>query len=120
MASMKALEPDQATVSEAVHQLTLGHSNTRILHRDGRIGFGTNYFDLVERFGGIRNELTKNFFVDVEGVDDQAHQLLNVGMERESLLHGFHRTSNDEEMNWAEELNQKQLERRLLSRDHDN
>ena len=31
---------------------------------------------------------TKNFFVGVEGVDDQAHQLLNVGVESDCLRDG--------------------------------
>ena len=45
--------------------------------------------DLVGGIGRIRYELTqKDFFVRVKCVDDQTHQLLNVGNESESLRHG--------------------------------
>ena len=44
--------------------------------------------DLVERIGGVGNQLTqKDLLVGVEGVDDEGHQLLDVRIERESFRH---------------------------------
>mmetsp|Transcript_65899 Transcript_65899/g.174744 ORF Transcript_65899/g.174744 Transcript_65899/m.174744 type:complete len:435 (-) Transcript_65899:40-1344(-) len=94
--------------AEIVHELVLCHANTRVLDRNCRIGLVRDDFDeeirlgfdflwicdglvanLVKGIGRIRNQLTeKDFFVGVECVDDQAHQLLNVGIEGESLRHG--------------------------------
>ena len=43
--------------------------------------------DLVERVGGVGDELTEeNFLVGVEGVDDEGHQLLDVGVESENFF----------------------------------
>ena len=46
--------------SDVVHWLTLGHSHTRNLDRDVRIGLVADDFYLVERVGGIRHELTED------------------------------------------------------------
>merc|ERR1719284_1185027 len=93
---------------EIVHELVLCHPNARILDGDGRIGLVWDDLDeevwlrldlfwvgdglvpdLVEGIGRIRNQFAeKDFLVGVKGVDDQAHQLLNVGIEGEGLRHG--------------------------------
>ena len=91
-----------------VHELVLCHSNARIVGRDGRIGLVRNNLDEeirlgldlfwigdglvpdpVEGIGRIQNQLSeKDFLIGVENVDDQAHQLLNVGIEGAGLRHG--------------------------------
>ena len=100
MASMKVLGTRFGDRPKIVHQLVLCHPNAGILNRDGRIGLvrndldeeirlGLDLFrigdglvpDLVEGIGRIRNQLAeKDFLIGVEGVDDQAHQLLDVGI----------------------------------------
>jgi hypothetical protein len=43
--------------------------------------------DLVKGIGGVGNELSKeDLLVGVESVDDQTHQLLNIGVERENFF----------------------------------
>ena len=59
MAPHEILGTTSGDGSDVVHLLTLGHSNTRILDRDVRIGLVADDFYLVERVGGIRHELTE-------------------------------------------------------------
>ena len=55
--------------------------------------------DLVEGIEKIRNQLTeKDSLVGIEGVDDQALQLLNVDIARDGLRHGFGKTWNNVEI----------------------
>merc|ERR1712227_1117187 len=43
--------------------------------------------NLVESIRGVGNELSQeDLLVGVEGVDDQTHQLLDIGVERENFL----------------------------------
>lgn len=83
----------------------LGHSNAGISKSEGiggLIGDDFNFEaglilndvgvsegaipDLIEGIGGIGDELSEeDFFVGVEGVDDEAHQLLDVSIEGKVL-----------------------------------
>jgi hypothetical protein len=46
--------------------------------------------NLIKSIGGVRNKLSQeNFFVGVESVDDQRHQLLDIGVKRKNFFrHG--------------------------------
>ena len=46
--------------------------------------------DLIKSVRGVRDELSKeNLLVGVESIDDQRHQLLDIGVEREDFFrHG--------------------------------
>ena len=89
-----------------VHELVLCHPNDRSsigLVRndlDEEIRLGLDLFwicdrlvpDLVESIGRIRNQLAQTeFLTGVERVDDQGHQLLNVGIR---LRHGSRKLGN--------------------------
>ena len=85
---MQALEPDLATVPRLFTSPFLVTPTPESSIVMVEIGLVTNQFEPAERVGGVSGGLTKNFFVGVEGVDDQAHQLLNVGMESDGLRDG--------------------------------
>ncbi len=87
--------------AEAVHEVGLGHADTRILDDDGlgllvgdeanvELGLSLDLglvlkaliADLVERVRGVGDELAEeNFLVGIEGVDDKRHQLVDLGLE---------------------------------------
>ena len=69
-------------------------SNARVFDRDGRIGLVKNDLDEEIRWGldlfliGDGLVPDQDFLIGVESVDDQAHQLLDVGIEGKGLRHG--------------------------------
>merc|ERR1712032_1717729 len=83
--------------AEVIHQLVLGHANSRILDGQGGVGLVGDDLDvevwlrldllgigdrlvadLVQSIGGVGNQFSQeDFLVGVERVDDQAHQLLD-------------------------------------------
>merc|ERR1719189_2843067 len=93
--------------SKIVDELVLGHANPRVFDRDG--GVGLVWYDLdeevrlclnlvrvcdglvanlVQRIRSIGDDLSQeDLFVGIEGVDDQTHELLNVGIESKCLSH---------------------------------
>mmetsp|Transcript_85951 Transcript_85951/g.240539 ORF Transcript_85951/g.240539 Transcript_85951/m.240539 type:complete len:294 (-) Transcript_85951:7-888(-) len=94
--------------AKVVDELVFRHADARVLDGDRRvclvwddldekvrlsldllrIGDGL-VPDLVQGVGCVGNQLAQeDLLVAVEGVDDQAHQLLNVSVERERLRHG--------------------------------
>merc|ERR1712238_405164 len=95
--------------TKIVDQLILRHANTRILDGDGRVRFVWHDLDeeirlrlnlvwvrdglvpdLVQGIRSIGNQLSQeDLLVGVKGVDDQAHELLNVSIEGESLRHCY-------------------------------
>ena len=86
---MQALEPDLATVASLFTSpfLVTPTSESSIVMVELGLSRIIYFLDLPsasEEAGGP----TKNFFVGVEGVDDQAHQLLNVGVESDCLRDG--------------------------------
>merc|ERR1719230_1239114 len=94
--------------AQIVDQLVLGHADARIFDCEGGVSLvGDNLdvevrlsldllrvrdrlvADLVERVRRVGNQLAQeDLLVGVEGVDDEAHQLLDVSIEREGLRHG--------------------------------
>ena len=87
--------------TEVVDEVGLGHADTGILDgegvvglvgdeldvevglgvQDGRVGEGL-VADLVEGIGGVGDQLTEeDFFVGVEGVDDQGEELVDISRE---------------------------------------
>ena len=93
--------------SQIVDHLVLGHADARVFDGDGgvslvwddldeKVWLGFDFLwvgdrlvaDLVQRIGGVGDQLAQeDFLVGVEGVNDQAHQLLDVGIECECLRH---------------------------------
>lgn len=89
--------------SEVGDELLFGHADTSVSEGEGVGGFvGDNLdfevgfivgdvwvsegfvSDFVEGIWGVGDEFSEeNFFVGVEGVDDETHQLLDVGVEGE-------------------------------------
>ena len=99
--------------SQVVDQIGLGHTDSRVLDGEGlglfvlddfdaqvlsgvqfrRVGQGL-VADLVQGIGGVGDQLTEeNLFVGVECVDDEAHELCDLGLEGKglalALLHCF-------------------------------
>ena len=95
--------------AQVVDELVLSHADAGILNGDCGVGLVGDDFDeevwlrfdlvgicdrfvadLIKRIGGIGDQLSQeDLFVGVEGVDDQAHQLLDVGIEGKCLCHGW-------------------------------
>lgn len=91
--------------AEVVDHVSLGHADTSIDDCDRAVGFVWNDLneevlarvetrwigqalvaDLVESIGRVGDQLTEeDFLVRVEGVDDEAHQLGDLGLEGEGL-----------------------------------
>ena len=95
--------------TKVVNEITFGHTNTTILNGKSVVSFIWDDLDskiwlslellwlsdgvvsdLVKSIRGVGNKLSQeNFFVGVESVDDQRHQLLDIGVEREDFFgHG--------------------------------
>ena len=96
MAFKTAMVPDLPMSSRFVRILDRGGPTGPVRNGLDEIGLSLDLLwivhvpDLVEGIRRIRNQLTeKDFLVGIEGVDDQAHQLLNVDIAREGLRHGF-------------------------------
>mmetsp|Transcript_18093 Transcript_18093/g.30891 ORF Transcript_18093/g.30891 Transcript_18093/m.30891 type:complete len:540 (-) Transcript_18093:58-1677(-) len=95
--------------SEVVDEVALGHSDSTVVDGEGvvslvrndpdfEVGLGLELLglrdrvvpDLVEGVGGVGDELSQeDLLVGVEGVDDETHQLLDVGVEGEDLFTHF-------------------------------
>mmetsp|Transcript_45227 Transcript_45227/g.81352 ORF Transcript_45227/g.81352 Transcript_45227/m.81352 type:complete len:444 (+) Transcript_45227:1069-2400(+) len=93
--------------AKVVDELVLGHANARVLNGDGAVGLVWDDLDvevrlslnllrisdglvadLVQGIGGVGDQLAKeHLLVGVEGVDDQAHQLLDISIEGKGLRH---------------------------------
>jgi len=95
--------------TKVVDEISFSHTNSTILNGQGVVSFIWDNLDLeiwlslellwlgdrvvsdlIKGIRGVRNELSQeNFFVGVEGVDDQRHQLLDIGVKRENFFrHG--------------------------------
>jgi hypothetical protein len=92
--------------SEVTDEIGLGHTDTGILNGKGVVGlvrdnsdseFGlrlellglgdTLVSDLIKSIGGVRDEFSKeDLLVGVESVNDEGHQLLDIGAESEDFF----------------------------------
>jgi hypothetical protein len=96
--------------TEVVDEITFSHTDSRILDGKSVVGLIWDNLDvkiwlslellwlgdrvvsnLIKSIRGVGNKLSQeNFFVGVESVDDQRHQLLDIGVKREDFFrHGF-------------------------------
>jgi hypothetical protein len=92
--------------SKVVDEVTLGHTDTGILDGKGVVGLVWDDLDahvwlsfelfwlgngvvsdFIKSIRGVGDKLSKeDFLVGVESIDDQRHQLLNIGVEREDFF----------------------------------
>ena len=95
--------------TKVVDEISFSHTDSTILNGKSVVGFIWDDLDvkiwlslellwlsdrvvsnLIKSIGGVGNKLSQeNIFVGVESVDDQRHQLLDIGVKRENFFrHG--------------------------------